>query len=87
MNNKKPKCFHDPKIQPPPAELVELTVESSREELRAIDEVIRADGFRNRAEFIRATTAEGHPFISQEQPIESHAACFAEGFKLSCSSG
>ena len=59
MNNKKPRRLHDPKIQPPPAESVELTVDFSKEELRAIDEVIRADGFWSRAEFIRAATAEG----------------------------
>lgn len=59
MNTNKPIRFHDPKIEPPPEEAVEITVEFTKDELREIDEAIREGGYWSRAEFMRAATAEG----------------------------
>jgi Predicted transcriptional regulators containing the CopG/Arc/MetJ DNA-binding domain and a metal-binding domain len=59
MKKKKPIRFHDPKIEPPPGESVEMSVEFTKDELRVIDEAIREGPYSSRAEFIRAATAEG----------------------------
>jgi metal-responsive CopG/Arc/MetJ family transcriptional regulator len=59
MNKKKPMRSHDPKIEPRPKELVEVTVEFTKDELRAIDELVRIDGYGSRDEFLRAATAQG----------------------------
>jgi hypothetical protein len=71
MNTKKPILFHDPKIEPPTQELVEVTVEFTKNELRVIDEAVRAGGYGSRDEFFRGRYCSGHPFISQEEPIDS----------------
>ena len=59
MNTKKPIRFHDPKIEPPPEESVEVTLEFTKEEVCAIDKAIREGGFWSRAEFFRTVSAEG----------------------------
>jgi Arc/MetJ-type ribon-helix-helix transcriptional regulator len=59
MNKKKPIRFHDPKIEPPPGESVQITVPFTKDELRLIDEAIREGPYWSRAEFMRAATAEG----------------------------
>jgi len=47
------------KIEPPPGESVEVTLEFTKDELRAIDKAMREGGFWSRAEFIRAAAAKG----------------------------
>ena len=51
--------LHDPKIEPPPGESVEINVEFPKDELREIDEAIREGGYWSRAEFFRAAAREG----------------------------
>lgn len=59
MKKKKPRRSRDPKIEPPPRKLVKVTFEIPIDELRAIDEEVRAGGYASRDEFMRAATAEG----------------------------
>ena len=68
MNKKKPIRFHDPKIEPPPEESVEETLEFTKDELCAIDEAIREGEYWSRAEFIRAATAEGIRSYRKKNP-------------------
>ena len=56
------------KIEPPPEELVEVTLEFTKDELCVIDEVIREGGFWSRAEFFRAATAEGIRSYRKKNP-------------------
>ena len=65
MNKKKPIRSRDPKIEP---KLVEVMLEFTRDELRAIDEVVRADGYGGRDEFFRAATAEGLRSYRKKKP-------------------
>jgi metal-responsive CopG/Arc/MetJ family transcriptional regulator len=67
MNTKKTMRFHDPKIEPPPGESVEVTLEYTKEELRVIDEAVREGGFWSREEFFRAAAAE---FIKEYRGIQ-----------------
>jgi metal-responsive CopG/Arc/MetJ family transcriptional regulator len=68
MNTKKPIRFHDPKIEPPPDESVEVTLEFTKDELRAIDELVRAGEYWSRAEVFRAATAEGIRSYRKKNP-------------------
>ena len=68
MKKKKPIRFHDPKIEPPPGESVEMSVEFTKDELRVIDEAIREGPYWSRAEFIRAATAEGVRSYRKKNP-------------------
>jgi metal-responsive CopG/Arc/MetJ family transcriptional regulator len=68
MNKKKPIRFHDPKIEPPPEESVEMRVEFAKDELCVIDEAIREGPYWSRAEFMRAATAEGIRSYRKKNP-------------------
>ena len=58
MKTTKPIRFHDPKIEPPPGESVEMRVEFTKDELCVIDEAIREGPYWSRAEFFRAAARE-----------------------------